>query len=255
MNKQELINYINDYLKITEFQDSSKNGLQVDSIKNEIKKIGYAVDATSYIINKAISENVDLLLVHHGLYWGFEQVLVGVPFERVKKLIENNIALAAYHLPLDAHEEVGNNEGLLKEFVEIFDIKDYERESIIEYKWNKIWFWIKFKDKIKVSNLDKYFEKSVVQNNFYNFWNLEYISSVAFCSGGAGMEVKEAKQLWYDLYITWEAVHHEITFAKELKQSVIYGGHYETETFWPKLLAQHLQEKFGLDIVFLDEKY
>jgi putative NIF3 family GTP cyclohydrolase 1 type 2 len=69
MNKQELINYLDDYLNITDFKDSSKNGLQVDNSKEEIKKIAYAVDANTYIFEKAIYEGVDLVLTHHGLFW------------------------------------------------------------------------------------------------------------------------------------------------------------------------------------------
>jgi len=255
MNKRELINYINNYLKIEEFSDSSKNWLQVDNSKNEIKKIWYAVDATTYIFDKAIEKNVDLILVHHWLFWGFEQVLVWIPFKRAKKLIENNIALAWYHLPLDAHEEVWNNAWLYKKFLEVFDIKDFELEKIIEYKWQKIGFWVKFDKKISLKDLKKYFKEAKLVEEFYNFWNKEYFNSVAFCSWWAGWNVKDAFEAWYDLYITWEAVHHEKTFAKELGQSIVYGWHYETEKFWPKLLAEHLKQKFGLEIVFLDEKY
>jgi len=255
MNKQELINYINNYLQIGDFSDSSKNGLQVDNTKNEIKKIAYAVDATTYIFDKAIKENVDLILVHHGLFWGFESVLIWLPFKRAKKLIESNIALAAYHIPLDAHEEVGNNAWLVQEFVKTYNLQDYEKQEIIEYKWKNIWFGLKFEEKIAFSDLEKFLDNAKLEKEIYNFWNKKFIKSVAFCSGGAWSEIKQVNNLWYDLYITWEAAHHEKTYAKELGQSVIYAGHYETEIFWPRLLAKHLEEKFGLEIVELDEKY
>ncbi len=255
MNKQELINYINDYLQIWEFNDSSKNWLQIDSTRQEIKKIWYAVDATTYIFKKAKQENVDLVLVHHWLFWGFEQVLVWVPFKRAKNLIENNIALVAYHLPLDAHQEVGNNAWLLESFVKTFDLEDYIKNEIIEYKGKTIWFGIKFEKEITLKEIqEKYLKQAKLIDEIYAFWK-DKIKSVAFCSGWAGSEVKQAYDLGYDLYITWEAAHHEKTYAKELGQSVIYAGHYETEKFWPKLLAEHLQEKFSLEIVFLDEKY
>ena len=255
MKKQELINYINEYLQIWEFNDSSKNWLQVDSTKDEIKKIWYAVDATTYIFKKAKEENIDLILAHHWLFWWFEQVLVWVPFKRTKFLLENNIALAWYHLPLDAHPEVGNNIWLLKAFVNTFNLEDYTKEEIIEYKGKTIWFGIKFEKEISLKEIqEKYLKQANLIDETYAFWK-EKIKSVAFCSGWAGSEVKQVYDLWYDLYITGEAVHHEKTFAKELAQSVIYAGHYETEKFWPKLLAEHLQEKFGLEIVFLDEKY
>jgi len=255
MNKQELINYINNYLQIENFSDSSKNGLQVDNTKDEIKKIWYAVDATTYIFDKAIKENVDLIITHHWLFWWFEQVLVWVPFKRAKKLIENNIALAWYHLPLDAHSEVGNNAWLVQEFIKTYNLQDYEKEEIIEYKWKNIWFWLKFEEKIAFSDLEKFLYNAKLEKEIYNFWNKDFINSVAFCSWWAWSEVKEAYDLWYDLYITWEAAHHEKTYAKELAQSVIYAWHYETEIFGPRLLAKHLEEKFGLEIVELDEKY
>jgi len=253
MKKQELINYINNYLQIQDFNDSSKNWLQIDNAKDEIKKIGYAVDATSYIFEKAIKEKVDLILAHHGIFWWFEQVLVWVPYKRAKFLIENNIALAAYHLPLDAHDKVGNNIGLLNAFVKIYNIKNYKKEKIIEYKWQKIGFWLKFNQEISFNDLEEFLDKNNLEKNIYNFWNKKIIKSVAFCSGGALSEV--SKTLDYDLYITWEWVHHEITYSKELLQSIILAWHRETETFWPRLLAKHLKKKFNLEIVFLDEKY
>jgi putative NIF3 family GTP cyclohydrolase 1 type 2 len=91
MNKQELKKYLDDYLKISEFKDSSKNGLQVDTNKQEIKKIGYGVDASTYIFDKAIYEEVDMVLSHHGLYWGYEETMTGVCFERATQLIKNDI--------------------------------------------------------------------------------------------------------------------------------------------------------------------
>jgi putative NIF3 family GTP cyclohydrolase 1 type 2 len=106
MNKQELITYLDTFLETILYQDSSKNGLQVDTTKNEIKKIGYSVDASTYIFEKAKEEKVDLVISHHGIFWGHEQVLVGIPFLRAKKLIDSDIALYASHIPLDAHREV-----------------------------------------------------------------------------------------------------------------------------------------------------
>ena len=133
MQKTQLIDYLNDYLKVSEFKDSSKNWLQVDNTKTEIRKIGYAVDATNYIFQKWIQENVDLILVHHGLFRWFEQTLTNVHFERVSSLIKNDIALYACHLPLDAHEEVWNNIWLAKGFIETFNSKEYQLNHEIEY--------------------------------------------------------------------------------------------------------------------------
>jgi len=258
MNKKELISYINSYLEIDKFVDDSKNGLQVDNTKDKITKIWYAVDATSYIFDKAIQENIDLLIVHHGLFWGGDQPIVGVQFDRIKKLLDNDIALAGYHLPLDAHKEVGNNAGLLQLFIDTFNIREYDIQSFVNYRWNNIWYVITFSTPLYVEDvIAKYCESWRLEKQFFNFWDIKTIKSVAFCSGWA-LEVgilNEVKQGGYDLYITWEGVHYQITYAKELKQSILLWGHYETEKFWPRLLANHLKDKFWIEIVELDEKY
>jgi putative NIF3 family GTP cyclohydrolase 1 type 2 len=210
-----------------------------------------------------------MVLCHHGMYWWFEEALVWVPYERAQKLINNDIALYACHLPLDAHEEVGNNIGLLKGFLNIFWLSSsptisanvwiYENYTIEKF-WtrheNEIWFALKFENKVHISSLQTLFSDTLqLQKKLYNFWNLDFINSVAFVSWWWWSGIKEAKEKWFDLFITWEAAHHEIMWAKELWQSIMLCWHRETEKIWPKLLAYHLRDKFDLEIVFLDEKY
>ncbi|MCP4523228.1 MAG: Nif3-like dinuclear metal center hexameric protein [Candidatus Gracilibacteria bacterium] len=258
MNKQELIQYLDEYLQISNFKESSKNGLQVDNKKTEIKKIGYAVDANTYIFEKAQKEGVDLIFSHHGIFWGMEQTLTGVTFERAEKLISNDIALYSAHLPLDAHPESGNNFGLLQAFINIFGLREeeYEIEKFGEYAGYTIGFGLRLKKAIHVSNLvTPYAERMQLLKKFYNFQKSDYFESVCFVSGGALSSAKEAKRKNYDVLVTGEGVHYEMTFAKELGQSVLIGGHYETEKIGPKLVAHHLKEKFGIETVFLDEKY
>lgn len=270
MKKQDLITYLNEYLKINNFKDSSKNGLQVDNSKKEIKKIGYSVDASTYIFEKAKEEKVDLVLCHHGMYWWFEEILVWVPYERAQKLINNDIALYACHLPLDAHEEVGNNIGLLKGFLNIFWLsssptipaniwiyENYTIEKFWEYKWNTIWFWLRFDNKIHISSLQTLFADTLqLQKKLYNFWNLDFINSIAFVSWAWWTDIiKQSFDKNYDLFFTWEVKHTDLVLVKELGHSIMIWWHYETEKIWPKLLAYHLRDKFDLEIVFLDEKY
>lgn len=258
MNKKELIKYLNEYLKISEYEDSSKNWLQVDNSKDEIKKLGFAVDASTYIFDRAVEAWVDMVLTHHGIFWGFEQVLVWIPYKRAEKLIKNDIALYSAHLPLDAHSEVGNNIWLARAFINIFGIQEweYEIEEFWDYKWTTIWFGLRLKHKMHVSNLvTPYAERMQLLKRFYNFWNLAYLNSIAFISGWALSKVQQAKDKDYDVFVTWEWAHHEMTLVKELEQCILIWGHYETEKIWPKLLAYHLRDKFGLEIEFLDEKY
>ncbi|MDD3302654.1 MAG: Nif3-like dinuclear metal center hexameric protein [Candidatus Gracilibacteria bacterium] len=259
MQKKELINYLNNYLKINDFIDKSKNGLQVDNTKKEIIKIGYSVDASTYIFDKAAEEKIDMIICHHGMFWGYESVLTGVNYERAKKLIKNNIALYGVHLPLDAHEEIGNNIGLLKGFMNIFGLK--EEDTIIEkfgkYENKEIGYSIKFQNKIHISSLQTLYSDTLqLKKTLYNFGNKDFINSIAFVSGASGTEIiKESFSKNYDLFVTGEVKHSDLVLSKELGQSIMIGGHYETEKIGPKLLAYHLKDKFGVEIIYLDEKY
>lgn len=258
MNKQDLLNYLDQYLQNSEYKDASKNGLQVDNSKQEIKKIGYAVDASTYIFDRAIDENVDLVLTHHGIFWWHEQTLTGVAYQRAQKLLWGDIALYSSHIPLDAHPEVGNNIWLIKAFVRIFGLREwqYEIEDFWEYKWKKIWYGIKFENKLHISNLvTPYAEQMQLLKKLYNFSNNSYFQSLAVISWGAGNDFIQATQQWYDVFLTWEANHAQMIAAKEHGQTIMLWGHYETEKIGVKLLAYHLKEKFWLEIVFLDEKY
>ena len=140
MEKSELVAYLDSYLEPKKFTDGSKNGLQVDSDQKEIRKIGYAVDANSYLFDRAIREKVDFLIVHHGLFWGFEATITGLLHERISKLIKNEIALYGMHLPLDAHGEVGNNFGIADAFVKFFGLSDAKIEKFGEYHGEIIGF-------------------------------------------------------------------------------------------------------------------
>lgn len=258
MEKLELINYLNTYLEINKYTDKSKNWLQVDSSKTKIKKIGYSVDATSYIFDKAKIEWVDLVFCHHGLFWGSESVIIWSYYEKIKKLIHTNIALYACHIPLDAHLEVWNNIWLLNGFISVFWLKEWEFsiEDFWKYGEKYIGFWLRFKQKIKITKIQSlFFNFFQLDWKIYNFANLEFIQSIAFVSWAAWSFSSEAKEKWFDLFLTWEASHGEIINAKEMWQSLLLWGHRETEKIWPKLLAIHLKEKFWLEIVFLDEKY
>lgn len=258
MQKLQLINYLDTYLNINDYTDSSKNWLQVDNEKSDIKKIGYSVDASTYIFDKAISENVDLVLCHHWLFWWYEEKLVWIPFSRVKKLLKHDIWLYACHLPLDAHKEIWNNIWLVKWFINIYWLQKGEYE-ILDFWFHHdlpIWFWLKFEKQVHISTLQTLFcENLQLQKKLYNFWNKEFINSISFVSWGSWWTYKEAFEKWYDLFVTWESNHNKILSAKEIWQSILLGWHYETEKIWPKLLSYHLKDKFWLEIVFLDEKY
>jgi dinuclear metal center YbgI/SA1388 family protein len=229
--------------------------LQVDSDKQEIKKIWYAVDASTYIIDKAVKEKVDMLITHHGLYRWDVLTTTGFMFQRLKRLIKNDICSYSVHLPLDAHKEVGNNIGIVKSFIAFFKLKKYRIEEFGFYHWQSISFAIRFQEKIPFKKLEDFFKHMWFENVIYDFANKKYINSVAIVSGGGGSALAESVEKKYDIFLIGEAKHSECMRAKECGMSLWVGWHYETETIWVKLLAQHLAKKFKVKIVFLDEKY
>lgn len=258
MNKKDLIAYLNEYLNLDSFVDKSQNWLQVDNSKKDIKKIWYAVDASDYIFDKAIKENVDMVLVHHGEFWSDEKTIVGLHYNRIKKLILNDLALYAVHLPLDANPILGNNTWIKNAFIDFFDLKDwdYVEEWFWEYNWKKIWFGLRLEEEILLDDIVVKFTESLwFENTLYNFADKRTIKSICFSSGVGKTMIWEANEDEYDLFLTGESGHSWIVDAKDLKQSVLLCGHYETEKIWVSLLAKHINEMFGIEIVYLDEKY
>lgn len=258
MNKLELIYYLDEYLDIKSFIEASKNGLQVDNKVDDIKKIWYAVDATTYIFDMAKQEGVDFLITHHGIFWWYEETLTGIWYTRAQKLIENNVALYAAHLPLDAHAEVWNNIGLVKAFVNIFGLREweYEIDSFSPYNGKNIGFWVRFKKQLHISNIvTPYAEHMQLIKRLFNFSDRQYFTSIGFISGGALSYLDDALKKKYDVFVTWEWSHGKIIAAKEKEATILLAGHYETEKIWVKLLAKHLEKKFWVETVFLDEKY
>lgn len=257
MNKTQLIDHLDQLLKTNAFIDQSKNWLQIDTIKNDITKIWYAVDANNYIFDIAIYENIDLLIVHHWLFWWEENLINWIFFNKISKLIKNNIWLYASHLPLDVHPSVWNNQGLINQLIKDLNIKNYTKQDFWEYKWNIIWAGIIFEENIEILRIcDLITSKYWFDDKLYNFWNKEYINSLCIVSWWADLsQIIEAKNYNYDILITWELPHHTIVYAKEISQTIFLGWHRETETTWVKLLSEYLEKELWLQTIFLDKKY
>ena len=256
MEKIKLISYLNEYLKIWDIKDVSQNWLQVDNSKSNIYKVWYAVDVNSYIIEMAIMENVDLLIVHHGMYWWVSETVTWIHYQRIKKLIDWDVALYGCHLPLDSHPQVGNNIGLINEFCKVFQMSQEWIEPFGNYHWEAIWYWIKFDKTLPISMIAEiYAEKLWLKKELYNFGNKNTISSICFISWGWSDGIKEANDKWFDLFVTWEAPHYNLMLARELSQSVLLWWHRETETLGVDLLSKHLNHEFWIEIVKLDRKY
>lgn len=244
MKRDELITKINNILDIDGYNsiDPSLNGLQVGAEDRDIKIVGFAVDACLETIELAVKNKIDLLIVHHGLYWGSPIAIKDNFYKKIKLLIDNKIDLYAAHLPLDANMNVGNNIEIAKA-LNLINI-----DNSIEYKGYKLGI---IGDLEMSLSLDEISTKL----NFTNPIKLDFkekIKKIAIVSGEGAHDVHQAKSLGCDLLITGEPRHSEYHYCKEENISMLCGGHYESETFGVKALAVELSKNNNLLIKFID---
>lgn len=248
-----LVEYMDGLLGIPAHPDykTALNGLQVDTRargadgSGGVRRIGAAVDTSEAVIASAIAAEIDLLLVHHGLFWDGLRPLTGRRFRRVEPLIRNDVALYSAHLPLDAHPELGNC-ALLARALEL-DVQG----RFGEYEGSPIGFWgtpVEWEP----SALKRRLESAVDGPVRVLEGGPASLAKVAVLTGGGGSFIEEAARLGMDALVTGEGSHHTFVDAHEMGIHVFYGGHYATETFGVKALAAHVAERFDLEWTFLD---
>lgn len=243
--RDKIIKFINDYLKIKDFNDSSLNGLQVEG-KSEIKKILFAVSYSKTIGDYAAKKQFDMIIVHHGILWGKEQPITGIFKKRIDSLLKNDINLLAYHIPLDANSKIGNNISLIK----LFPVKNIKPFG--DYKGKKIGFKAVFKKPIELKEIIETIKKNISKNPLILNFGEKKINSLAVVSGGASSFFEQAINEKIDLYITGEPSEYVFELAKESKTNFIAAGHHKTEVFGIKNLQKLIQKKFKLESEFLD---
>jgi dinuclear metal center YbgI/SA1388 family protein len=227
---------INDY-------DGAVNGLQVEN-GGGVTRIAATVDASLATVQKAIQAKADLLIVHHGLFWGATQPWTGKRRELLQLLIENDLAVYSSHLPLDAHPKLGNTAQLsaalgLKNLKPFFFTKGQ-------------FIGLKTMTSIPRDALVRRLEKAVGGRVTLLPGGRNVCQRIGVVTGGAGGELKLAASEGVDTFITGEGPHWTFALAEELGVNVLYGGHYATETFGVKALAAALSKRFRVPWVFID---
>lgn len=240
--------WIRSFLNLEEMAsvDSSKNGLQVDRQNQSLTKVAFAVDACMETFRISVEQQADLLFVHHGLYWGREQVLIDTHYKRIRYLMTQDLGLYAVHLPLDAHPQVGNN----AQMAQALGLKDctpfgrYKGFSIgIQGMLPEPWSPTEVISKLfgEAQRIIRHlpFGKPLVQK-------------VAMISGGGVHEVEQAIEAGVDLYITGDANHVVYHRCMEAGIHVVFAGHYLTETWGPRAVMKKFSEETGLASCFID---
>lgn len=245
MTRTELSRYLSNFLQVSQFKDYAPNGLQVEG-RSEIKKIVTGVTACQDLIDQAIALNADAILVHHGFFWkGEPEVIIGMKQRRIKALLNHDINLFGYHLPLDAHPIVGNNAELGRRL----DISG--AESVEGMAQGLIW-----QGKLDTPMSAKSFSKKLVhvlkrEPLHIGDENAE-ISHVAWCSGGAQDYIDNAATLGADAFISGEVSERTFHSAIELGVHYYGAGHHATERYGIQALGEHLATEFGIEHVFVD---
>lgn len=238
-----ITNYIDGLLESKNFDDYAPNGLQVQG-NTDIKKIVTGVSATQALIEAAIEKQADTILVHHGWFWDKEDPrIIGMKYRRLKLLIDHGINLLGYHLPLDAHPELGNNAQLAKRLnIRIEDIMD--KQGVGNYG--------RLPEYISLENFAENIEKSLGRKPTLISGGDHAIRKVAWCTGGAQNWIHKAAEAGVDAYISGEISEHTVHVAREMGVHYIAAGHHATERYGVMALGEHVAAKFGLLCEFVD---
>ncbi|MDH3733434.1 MAG: Nif3-like dinuclear metal center hexameric protein [Gemmatimonadota bacterium] len=241
----EIVGWWDRYLQIAEIEDypGALNGLQVEATR-PVTKIGAATDACQATIDLAVGEGCELLLVHHGLFWGGVSPLTGPSFLRARTLIEAGTGLYSAHLPLDLHEEVGNNALLAKAL-----------EMPIEGRFGP--FGGRDLGVVVTAGRSREELVDLVTGVCGGPVTLipggpERVEHLAILSGGGGSMIAAAVDSGADALLTGEGNHHTYHEAMELGINVLYAGHYATETFGVRKLAEVTADRFRIESRFFD---
>jgi dinuclear metal center YbgI/SA1388 family protein len=239
---KELVKFLDGYFDMT-MEDASNNGLQVEACQN-VRKIGFAVDACQEVFDKALEVGCDLVVTHHGISWKNNlKTIQGINAERVKHLLINNISLYAMHLPLDKHEFVGNNIQLCR----LFGIKEVVKFSDVGY----IGSFDYSKDRMDfIKEVKAKLETDVTALPF----GPKEIKKICIVSGAPGRSyIRDLVLQDVDAFVVGEMHHGFYHEAKEAKINVISAGHYATEKLGIQALAQKVKDEFAeVDVGFID---
>ena len=242
----DIIQWCDSTLKSHEFKDYAPNGLQIEG-KTEVNKIVCAVTASQTAIDAAIAQGADLLLVHHGYFWkGEAYPITGMRGKRIKSLIQQDISLVGYHLPLDSHPTLGNNAAIadLLELQNIEALDPTERHPIGNIGY------------LKSAMSPEAFKAFVSERLGFDAIHLpcdkSTIQKVGFCTGAAQDFISKAAEQGCDAFISGEVSERTYYEAKELDVHYYACGHHATERYGVQRLAKAISEQFNIEYSYFE---
>ncbi len=243
MQRAELENYLNRYLEPARFRDYCPNGLQVEG-RAEIRTIVSGVTASLDLLNAAHEHGADAIFVHHGYFWrGEEPRVTGTRRTRLALLLAQDINLFAYHLPLDAHAEVGNNVQLAR----VLDLPVSGR-----FCEQDVGMHGEFATPVSLAALTQRVHERLGRAPLVIGRTDRLLRRVAWCTGAAQGYLEDAVRLGVDAYISGEISEQTVHLAREADVAFIAAGHHATERYGICALGEHLAARFGLAHRFVD---
>jgi dinuclear metal center YbgI/SA1388 family protein len=246
-DRDEILGYCDDLLDSGSFQDYGPNGLQVPG-RAEVNKVATGVSANLETLSRGIDGGADLLITHHGLLWGDELSPLSVPMAgRLRVLLCADVSLAAFHLPLDAHPEIGNN-ALLRDALDL----EADDRPFGEAKGSAVGLIGRASEPIDLAELRRRLSEAVGQEPLVFDSGPDRISTVGIVTGSGGFALHEAGPLGLDALVTGEPSEPVMGEAREYGVNFLAGGHYATETFGIRRLGELLAERFSVEHEFID---
>ncbi|MCG5493419.1 Nif3-like dinuclear metal center hexameric protein [Ectothiorhodospira variabilis] len=240
---QDLVSHVDDLLNVSAFTDYSPNGLQVQG-RPHVGRLVTGVTASRALIEAAIQHGADALLVHHGYFWKGEDARVtGMKRERLRLLLAHDINLLAYHLPLDAHPELGNNAQLAR-------LLEFQVEGLM--RPDGVGNFGRPLQVLSGQELKDRIARRLQREPLWIASGPESIQRVGWCTGGAQGMIEQAVALGLDAFITGEVSEQTVHVAREEGIHFFAAGHHATERYGPKALGEYLAQTLALSHEFID---
>ena len=239
----ELRDYIASLLDISHFRDYCPNGVQVEG-RAEVRRIASGVTASQRLLEAATAWGADAILVHHGYFWRNEDAAItGIKKLRIAHLLNHDISLLAYHLPLDAHVELGNNAQL------------GQRLGFVQqgrFSEQNIAFYGELAQAQTLAQLAQHIAQTLQRTPQVIGESGGMVRRIAWCTGAAQGYFEEAVARGVDAFLTGEISEQNVHVARETGVAFIAAGHHATERYGIQALGQHLAEKWGIEHQFFD---
>ncbi|WP_438863811.1 Nif3-like dinuclear metal center hexameric protein [Neptunicella sp.] len=246
INNKQLLIELDNLLAPQTVKDYCPNGMQVEG-KSTISRLVSGVTATQALIEKAIENHADAIFVHHGYFWtGEDERIVGMKQRRLKRLLEHDINLYAYHLPLDIHPELGNNAQLAKLLginvtggLEINNPQSIAMQGELE-------------NPVDVREFEQRIAHRLNRQPLVEIGGSHAIKTVAWCTGGGQGYIDLAASQGIDAFISGEVSEQTIHTAREMGIHFFAAGHHATERYGAKAVGEYIASAFGLEVKFID---